>query len=294
MENNCGAASSPSTAASRTVTTPPQPRRRCAGSRPPQGDPVVDRAFALLAAFDAGHRSLTPGRAEPAQRHPDQLDAAAGGPADGLGRAGAGCRRPLHVGLRLWEVASLAPRGQGLRAGGPAVHARPGGGHPPARAAGGARRRRRAAGRAAVGAPGDARALPGRRAAARCTRPGSAWCCWPSPSRSSRRRCSPSRWCTSRRRSRSPPPRCAARWPRSAGRALATIRRRVPQPLVTRGRADLRRRRPGRRRAVGRRPAGERRARGCSARRSGRRPARSPVASAPGASIGRRRSPAVA
>jgi len=42
-----------------TNASPVPPRVR--GRRPPQGDPVVDRAFALLAAFDAGHRSLTLG-----------------------------------------------------------------------------------------------------------------------------------------------------------------------------------------------------------------------------------------
>ena len=37
--------------------TPGRPR----GRRPPQGDPVIDRALTLLAAFDAGHRSMTLG-----------------------------------------------------------------------------------------------------------------------------------------------------------------------------------------------------------------------------------------
>jgi hypothetical protein len=37
-----------------TDVSPEPPRVR--GRRPPQGDPVVDRAFALLSAFDARHR----------------------------------------------------------------------------------------------------------------------------------------------------------------------------------------------------------------------------------------------
>ncbi|MGA9832262.1 MAG: helix-turn-helix domain-containing protein, partial [Trebonia sp.] len=35
------------------------PAKRVRGKRPPEGEPVVDRAFSLLAAFDAAHRRLT-------------------------------------------------------------------------------------------------------------------------------------------------------------------------------------------------------------------------------------------
>ncbi|MEU6444844.1 IclR family transcriptional regulator [Streptomyces sp. NPDC047046] len=90
------------------------PRRR--GRKPAAGSPVIDRAFALLGAFDSGHRALTP--AELAQR--------AGVPrssalrlALSLVRVGALERREdgsFVVGLRLLETASLAPRGHGLRA----------------------------------------------------------------------------------------------------------------------------------------------------------------------------------
>ncbi|MYR25341.1 transcriptional regulator, IclR family [Streptomyces sp. LcepLS] len=90
------------------------PRRR--GGKPAAGSPVIDRAFALLNAFDSGHRALTP--AELAQR--------AGMPrssalrlARSLVRVGALERRAdgvFVVGLRLLETASLAPRGHGLRA----------------------------------------------------------------------------------------------------------------------------------------------------------------------------------
>jgi DNA-binding IclR family transcriptional regulator len=54
---------------------------RARGKRPARGEPVVDRAFALLAwgALERG--------------------------ADGR----------FSIGVRLWEVASLAPRGQGLK-----------------------------------------------------------------------------------------------------------------------------------------------------------------------------------
>jgi hypothetical protein len=36
-----------------------EPGKRIRGKRPPDGEPVIDRALALLAAFDAGHRRLT-------------------------------------------------------------------------------------------------------------------------------------------------------------------------------------------------------------------------------------------
>jgi DNA-binding IclR family transcriptional regulator len=56
-----------------------EPGKRIRGKRPPEGKPVVDRAFSLLAAFDAGHRRLTL-RELSRQRHPGQLNPAAGGP----------------------------------------------------------------------------------------------------------------------------------------------------------------------------------------------------------------------
>ncbi|GAA2892643.1 helix-turn-helix domain-containing protein [Pseudonocardia halophobica] len=88
------------------------PRR---GRKPLQGDPVVLRALALLAAFDAEHRALS--LAELARR-------AATPPSTTLRLA----RRLVEwgalerddegryvVGLRLFEIASLAPRSHGLR-----------------------------------------------------------------------------------------------------------------------------------------------------------------------------------
>ena len=33
-----------------------EPGKRVRGKRPPEGEPVIDRALALFAAFDAGHR----------------------------------------------------------------------------------------------------------------------------------------------------------------------------------------------------------------------------------------------
>ncbi|MFH0175984.1 IclR family transcriptional regulator [Streptomyces cacaoi] len=85
------------------------------GRRPPQGEPVIDRAFALLTAFSEDRRSLTLAELSRVTDTP---------PSTTLRLA----RRLVHwgalerdadgryvVGLRLWEVASLAPRAHGLR-----------------------------------------------------------------------------------------------------------------------------------------------------------------------------------
>jgi DNA-binding IclR family transcriptional regulator len=90
----------------------PAPRR---GKRPEQGEPVVDRALSLLAAFDAEHRAL--GVVELSRR--------AGMPRSTTSRLAARLRDwgaletdaqgRYVVGLRLFEIASLAPRSHGLR-----------------------------------------------------------------------------------------------------------------------------------------------------------------------------------
>ncbi|MEU6410426.1 IclR family transcriptional regulator [Microbispora sp. NPDC046933] len=97
------------------MSGPGAPAHRVRGSRPPHGEPVVDRALSLLAAFDSGHRSLTLAElsrrsgipASSALRLAQRLVAWGA-----LERADDG---RFSIGLRLWEVASLAPRGQGLR-----------------------------------------------------------------------------------------------------------------------------------------------------------------------------------
>jgi DNA-binding IclR family transcriptional regulator len=88
------------------------PRR---GRKPASGDPVVDRALSLLAAFDATHRSLS--LAELSRRSGLPLSTALR-LASRLCEWGAlerGADGRFVVGLRLLEVASLAPRGHGLR-----------------------------------------------------------------------------------------------------------------------------------------------------------------------------------
>ncbi|MFJ4834427.1 IclR family transcriptional regulator [Streptomyces sp. NPDC088747] len=91
----------------------PRPRR---GGKPTAGQPVVDRAFALLGSFDDEHRAQT--LAELAQRSGTPRSSALR-LARSLVQAGALERLDdgrYVVGLRLLETASLAPRGHGLRA----------------------------------------------------------------------------------------------------------------------------------------------------------------------------------
>ena len=92
----------------------PEPNR-VRGRRPPQGDPVVDRAFALLSAFDAGHRSLTLGELSRRSGIPTSSTLRLAGRLMAWGALERSADGRFTVGLRLWEVASLAPRGQGLK-----------------------------------------------------------------------------------------------------------------------------------------------------------------------------------
>ncbi|MGY1824552.1 IclR family transcriptional regulator [Geodermatophilus sp. SYSU D00079] len=96
-----------------TDVPPPPPRGR--GHRPPQGDPVVDRALSLLAAFDAGHRSLSLGELSRRSGIPTSSALRLANRLVAWGALERGEDGRFAVGLRLWEVASLAPRGHGLR-----------------------------------------------------------------------------------------------------------------------------------------------------------------------------------
>jgi DNA-binding IclR family transcriptional regulator len=94
-------------------TSPEAPRIR--GRRPPQGDPVVDRALSLLAAFDATHRSLSLGELSRRSGIPTSSTLRLASRLVEWGALERGADGRFSVGLRLWEVASLAPRGQGLK-----------------------------------------------------------------------------------------------------------------------------------------------------------------------------------
>jgi DNA-binding IclR family transcriptional regulator len=88
---------------------------RIRGRRPPQGDPVVDRAFALLAAFDARNRRLTLGQLARRSGIPTSSTLRLAGRLVAWGALERDAEGLFSIGLRLWEVASLAPRGQGLK-----------------------------------------------------------------------------------------------------------------------------------------------------------------------------------
>jgi DNA-binding IclR family transcriptional regulator len=98
-----------------TVTDGTAEPTRVRGRRPPQGEPVVDRAFALLAAFDAGHRSLSLGELSRRSGIPTSSTLRLAGRLMAWGALERGTDGRFTIGLRLWEVASLAPRGQGLK-----------------------------------------------------------------------------------------------------------------------------------------------------------------------------------
>jgi DNA-binding IclR family transcriptional regulator len=91
-----------------------RPAARRSAATAEVGEPVIDRAFNLLAGFDPAHRALT--LTDLARRTGIPMSTALR-LARRLEAWGALERRDGRyvVGLRLWEIASLAPRGQGLR-----------------------------------------------------------------------------------------------------------------------------------------------------------------------------------
>ena len=94
--------------------TPPA-AERIRGKRPPQGDPVIDRALSLLAAFDARNRTLTLGQLARRSGIPTSSTLRLAGRLVAWGALERDADGRFSIGLRLWEVASLAPRGQGLK-----------------------------------------------------------------------------------------------------------------------------------------------------------------------------------
>jgi DNA-binding IclR family transcriptional regulator len=97
------------------VTEPTPAAARVRGRRPPQGDPVIDRALSLLAAFDARNRSLTLGQLARRSGIPTSSTLRLAGRLVAWGALERDAEGRFSIGLRLWEVASLAPRGQGLK-----------------------------------------------------------------------------------------------------------------------------------------------------------------------------------
>ena len=97
------------------AVAPTEPERRVRGKRPPEGEPVVDRALALLAAFDAGNRRLTLRELSRRSGIPVSSTLRLAGRLLAWGALERDEEGRYSVGLRLLEVASLAPRGHGLR-----------------------------------------------------------------------------------------------------------------------------------------------------------------------------------
>jgi DNA-binding IclR family transcriptional regulator len=97
------------------MTEAAPPGQRIRGRRPPQGDPVVDRALALLTAFDAGRPYLTLSELSRRSGIPASSALRLAGRLLEWGALERGADGRFSVGLRLWEVGSLAPRGHGLR-----------------------------------------------------------------------------------------------------------------------------------------------------------------------------------
>ncbi len=91
------------------------PVTRVRGKRPPAGEPVVDRAFALLTAFDASRRTLSLRELSRRSGIPLSSTLRLAGRLLAWGALERDEQGRYSIGLRLLEVASLAPRGHGLR-----------------------------------------------------------------------------------------------------------------------------------------------------------------------------------
>jgi DNA-binding IclR family transcriptional regulator len=88
---------------------------RARGKKPPRGEPVIDRALSLLGVFSDRRRSLT---LSELARHAGMPVSTTLRLANRLVSWGALERTDggrYVIGVRLWEIASLAPRGHGVR-----------------------------------------------------------------------------------------------------------------------------------------------------------------------------------
>jgi DNA-binding IclR family transcriptional regulator len=86
------------------------------GRRPAQGEPVLDRAFRILAAFEPGRRSLSLAALSRRAGLPKPTALRLARKLVQWGALERAANGEYVVGLRLLEIASLAPRGHGLRA----------------------------------------------------------------------------------------------------------------------------------------------------------------------------------
>src|ERR1700733_8720642 len=88
---------------------------RTGASPPPRGEPVIDRALTLLSAFDASRRRLSLAELSRRSGIPVSSTLRLAGHLVRWGALERDEKGRYCVGLRLLEVASLAPRGHGLR-----------------------------------------------------------------------------------------------------------------------------------------------------------------------------------
>ena len=93
----------------------PDSAPRARGKRPPQGEPVIDRGLSLLSAFDANWRRLSLGELSRRSGIPVSSTLRLAGRLLNWGALERDEDGRYVIGLRLLEVASLAPRGHGLR-----------------------------------------------------------------------------------------------------------------------------------------------------------------------------------
>jgi DNA-binding IclR family transcriptional regulator len=85
------------------------------GRRPARGEPVLDRAFRILAAFEPGRRSLSLAALSRRAALPKPTALRLARKLVQCGALERAENGEYVVGLRLLEIASLAPRGHGLR-----------------------------------------------------------------------------------------------------------------------------------------------------------------------------------
>lgn len=90
-------------------------KARGRGKRPAQGEAVVDRAFALLACFGPTRRRLSLAELSRVSGIPTSSTLRLATQLMGWGALERDADGRFCIGMRLYELASLSPRGQGLR-----------------------------------------------------------------------------------------------------------------------------------------------------------------------------------
>ena len=161
-----------------------------AGNSSRPGASVTSRALALLGAFDERPPAAHPHRAGGARRAAAAHRAPAGRRAGRLGRAGPhAAPASTSMGRRLWDLGPARAGADRAARAGLAVPPRPLRRHAGHRAPRGPRRHRGALPRPAARATRRCRSSARSARGCRCTPPGSARCCWPTPRPTVQARC---------------------------------------------------------------------------------------------------------